>query len=157
MPCCKLHHRTKLCSKHANLPSHMALNFFKNPACMHYHRSHCTQSSSVFYHLLASYFFDLDWSPSAFTMLRSPPSLLARLAAFISLHWLMNLVSSCNAKFSEIELRAQKNEIRTGKRRLNMFHNFPDTNSVFQPKLRGWHASCSISNCVYVLKKCGKL
>jgi len=31
-------------------------------------------------------------------MLRSPPSLLARFAAFISLHWLMNLVSSCKAK-----------------------------------------------------------
>uniref|UniRef100_A0A0A9GKF4 Uncharacterized protein n=1 Tax=Arundo donax TaxID=35708 RepID=A0A0A9GKF4_ARUDO len=37
-------------------------------------------------------------------MLRSPPSLLARLAAFISLQWLMNLVSSFSASMSLVNL-----------------------------------------------------
>jgi hypothetical protein len=33
-----------------------------------------------------------------------------------------------------------------------MFHNFRDTTSVFQPKLRGWHASCSIYQIVFVFE-----
>uniref|UniRef100_A0A0A9CXT1 Uncharacterized protein n=1 Tax=Arundo donax TaxID=35708 RepID=A0A0A9CXT1_ARUDO len=37
-------------------------------------------------------------------MLRSPPSLLARFAAFISLQWLMNLVSSFSASMSLVNL-----------------------------------------------------
>ena len=143
MPCGKLHHRTKLCSKHAHLPSHMALNFFKNPACMALPQ--ITMHPIIFSFLSPSCFL-LLWF-RLITVRLHYVEVSAFFASKISSLYFVALVDELGEFLQQCKIfigaKGTKIEIRTGSRRLNMFHNFRDTTCVFQPKLRGWHASCS--------------